>query len=64
MAKERKSTQQSSKKVNRQRINKSWDTPSRPITPTPAGPVPPDTPSQPAPKPTDTPAKSQSHEKK
>ena len=57
MAKEKKSTQQPNKKVDRQRINKSWDTPSRPITPTPAGSVPPDkpaksadTPAQPRPK--------------
>ena len=56
MAKEKKSTQQPSKKVDRQKINRSWDTPSRPITPTPAGSVPPDTPTQPAPKPADTPA--------
>ena len=44
MAKEKKSTQQPSKKGDGQRINRSWDTPSRPITPTPAGSVPPDTP--------------------
>ena len=56
MAKKKKSTQQPSKKVDRQRINESWDTPSRPITPTPAGSVPPDTPTQPAPKPADTPS--------
>ncbi len=57
MAKEKKSTQQSNKKVGGERINKSWLTPSRPITPTPEGSVPPDTPSQPAPKTTDTPSK-------
>lgn len=56
MAKEKKSTQQPSKEVDGQKINRSWDTPSRPITPTPAGSVSPDTPAQPAPKPTDTPA--------
>ena len=56
MAEEKKSTQQPSKKVDGQRINRSWDTPSRPITPTPVGSVPPDTPSQPAPKPADTPS--------
>ena len=61
MAKEKKSTQQPSKKVDGQKINRSWDTPSRPITPTPADSVPPDTPAkpQPAPKPADTPAKPQ-----
>ena len=64
MAKEKKSTQQPSKKGDGQRINRSWDTPSRPITPTPAGSVPPDTPSQPAPKPADTPAKPQPRDKK
>ncbi len=75
MAKEKKSTQQPSKKVDRQKINKSWDTPSRPITPTPAGSVPPDTrtppaakpadtPAHPAPKPADTPAKPQPRDKK
>ena len=56
MAKEKKSTQQSSKKVDRQRINRSWATPSRPITPTPAGSVPPNIPSQPVPQPADTPS--------
>ena len=60
MAKEKKSTRQSSKKVDRQRINRSWDTPSRPITPTPAGSVPPGPPSQPA----DTPVKPQPRENK
>ena len=64
MAKEKKSTQQPSKKGDGQRINRSWDTPSRPITPTPAGSVPPDTPTQPAPKPADTPAKPQPRDKK
>ena len=55
MAKKKKLTQQPRKKNDLQKINKSWDTPSRPITPTPAGSVPPDTPAQPAPKPADTP---------
>ena len=64
MAKEKKSTQQPSKKVDGQKINRSWDTPSCPITPTPAGSVPPDTPTQPAPKPADTPAKPQPRDKK
>lgn len=59
MAKKKKSTQQSSKKVDGQRINKSWLTPSRPITPTPEGSVPPYTPTQPAPKPADTPSQTE-----
>lgn len=48
MSKEKKPTQQPNKKVDRQRINKSWDTPSRPITPTPAGSDAPDKPAKPA----------------
>lgn len=49
MAKKKKSTQQPSKTVDRQKINKSWDTPSRPITPTPANTGPSDTREQPQP---------------
>lgn len=49
MAKEKKSTQQTSKKVDRQKINRSWDTPSRPITPTPANTGASDTREQPQP---------------
>ena len=62
------------KKNDKQRVNKAWDTPSRPITPTPDGAVPPDkptqpvpktadTPTQPAPKPADTPVKPKSKNK-
>ena len=56
MAKNQKSTQQPSREVVIQKEKRTWDTPSLPITPTPAGSVPPDTPSQPAPKPADTPS--------
>ena len=51
MAKEKKSTQQPSRKGDGQRINRSWDTPSRPITPTPSDSVPPDIPAKPQPAP-------------
>ena len=43
MAKKQQSTQQPSRKVGGQEEKRSWDTPSRPITPTPA-----DTPQPPA----------------
>ena len=56
MAKNQKSTQQPSREVVIQKEKRTWDTPSLPITPTPAGSVPPDTPTQPAPKPADTPS--------
>ena len=46
MAKKQRSTQQTSRKVEK----RSWDTPSRPITPTPAT-APPNTPGQPAQQP-------------
>lgn len=49
MAKRRQSTQQPSKIIDGPKINKSWDTPSRPITPTPANTGPSDTPAQPQP---------------
>ena len=53
MAKERQPTQQTDKKVGRKNGEKIlWDTPTPPITPTPAGSVPSDTPTQPAPQPT------------
>lgn len=49
MAKKQQSTQQPSKKVG-SREDRSWDTPSRPITPTPAGtPIQPTQPTQPQP---------------
>lgn len=55
MAKKQQSTQQPSRKVGGQEEKRSWDTPSRPITPTPAGSVSPDTPTQPPAQPTPTP---------
>ena len=53
MAKNRQSTQQPSRRVSGQEGKRSWDTPSRPITPTPADTAPPNnTPGQPAQQPT------------
>ena len=52
MAKKQQPTQQTSRKVAGQEEKRSWDTPSRPITPTPAGSVPPETPTQPPAQPT------------
>lgn len=46
MAKKQQSTQQPSREVGGQKDKRTWDTPSRPITPIPA-----DTPAQPEPKP-------------
>ena len=51
MAKKQQSTQQPSRKVGGREEKRSWDTPSRPITPTPAGTAPPNTPVQPAQQP-------------
>ena len=51
MAKKPQSTQQPSRKVGGQEEKRSWDTPSRPITPTPADTAPPNTPTQPAQQP-------------
>jgi len=56
MAKKQQPTQQTSRKVAGQEEKRSWDTPSRPITPTPAGSVPPETPAQPPAQPTQPPA--------
>ena len=61
MVKKQQSTQQPSRKVGGREEKRSWDTPSRPITPTPVkptGPVPSDTPAptQPKPAPTQSPA--------
>ena len=47
MAEKQQSTRQPSRKVGVQEEKRSWDTPSRPITPTPAGTAPPNTPAQP-----------------
>ena len=61
MAKKQQSTQQPSREVVIQKEKRTWDTPSIPITPTPADPPsqptpkPADPPSQPAPKPADPP---------
>ena len=52
MAKKQQSTQQPSRKVGGREEKRSWDTPSRPITPTPADTAPPNTPVQPAQQPT------------
>ena len=52
MAKKQQSTQQSNRKVGAKKNEGSWDTPSRPITPTPADTAPPNTPGQPAQQPT------------
>ena len=52
MDKKRQSTQQPSRRVSGQEEKRSWDTPSRPITPTPADTAPPNTPGQPAQQPT------------
>lgn len=49
MAKKQQSTQQPSRKVGEERNEKLWDTPARPITPTPA-----DTPAQPPTQPPET----------
>ena len=50
MAKKQQSTQQPSRKEGEQQNEKLWDTPARPITPTPAHPPaqPPAQPAQPA----------------
>ncbi len=48
MAKKQQSTQQPSSKTGTEKNERLWDTPARPITPTPAGTVPPNTPVQPA----------------
>ena len=52
MAKKQQSTQQPNRKVGGQKEKRSWDPPSRPITPTPADTAPPNTPGQPAQQPT------------
>ena len=54
MAKKQQSTQQPSRKVGGQEEKRSWDTPSPPITPTPAG-TPAQPPTQPV-QPTQQPA--------
>ena len=48
MAKKQQATQQPNRKVGGQERKRSWDTPSLPITPTPADTAPPNTPAQPA----------------
>ena len=48
MAKKQQSTEQPNRKVGAEKNERLWDTPSRPITPTPANTVPSNTPAQPA----------------
>lgn len=60
----RKSAQKRSKKVDGEKINRSWDTPSRPITPTPKHTVPSDSPVQPTQQPTKPDPNPQSSTKK
>ena len=53
MAKKQQSTQQPNRKVGAEENKQLWDTPARPITPTPADTAPPThTPGQPAQQPT------------
>ncbi len=47
MAKNQQATQQPNRKIGGQEEKRSWDTPSRPITPTPADTVPSNMPAQP-----------------
>ena len=56
MAKKQQPTQQRNRKVGAEKNERSWDTPSRPITPTPAGTVSPNMPGQPG-QPAQQPAK-------
>ena len=46
VAKKQPSTQQPSRNTGGEKKERLWDTPARPITPTPAGSVPPETPTQ------------------